>query len=199
MDINKKITDVQIKEIALKNGLTFKQLKTVIQVESAGTGFSKTSGKLLIQFEPHVFHRQLATKKIVSALKFLGGTLYRVVIGNKTIENKVDVQSKEYQAFEEAVKINEDAAYMATSFGMGQIMGFNYRVCGYCSAKEMALDFEKSEAQQVEAMVEFIKSNSKMFNALKANDWAGFAYYYNGSGYKKFSYDTKLADAYKKL
>lgn len=195
--MSKNITDKQIQEIALKSGLTFKQLKTVILVESTGSGFQ--NNKLLIQFEPHVFHRQLATKKIVSALKFLGGTLYRVIVANKTIENKVDIQSKEYEAFEKAISINEDAAYMATSFGMGQIMGFNYKLCGYKSAKEMALDFEKGEYQQVEAMIQFIKANSKMFNALKASDWAGFAYYYNGVSYKKFSYDTKLADAYKKL
>jgi site-specific recombinase XerC len=47
-------------------------------------------------------------------------------------------------------------------------------------------------------MMDFIASDSKMFTALHNNDWAGFAKRYNGPGYKKNKYDTKLASAYRK-
>ena len=115
------------------------------------------------------------------------------------IENKVDVQSKEWEAFNSAKKINEDAAYRATSFGLGQIMGFNHKVSGYASAKEMADDFSKGEINQLRGMMNFIKSQPKMFTALKTKDWETFARYYNGASYKKFSYDTKLKQTYSKL
>lgn len=193
-----RITDEEIKKIANEFGLGFKVVKTVMLVESAGAGFSQ-NGLIKIQFEPHIFHRELATKKISSTLQFLGGTLYKLTIGNFIMENKVDVQSKEWEAFNKAIEINEDAAYRATSFGLGQIMGFNCKLAGYTTAKEMAEDFKKGEYYQLKGMMNFIKSQSRMFKALQEKDWETFARYYNGAGYKKFSYDTKLAETYSKL
>jgi len=194
-----KITDSEIEKIANDLIIEFKVVKTVLLVESAGSGFDPKTGLIKIQFEPHVFHRELATKKISSALQLLGGTLYKLTIGNFVIENKVDIQSKEWEAFNKAKSINEDAAYRATSFGLGQIMGFNHKACGYKSAKEMVDDFVKGEYQQLKGMMNFIKSQPKMFNALKSKDWETFARYYNGPSYKKFLYDTKLRDTYNKL
>lgn len=195
----KKITDEQIKNIATKFGLTWKHVKTVLLIESAGSGFDNATGKIKIQFEPHVFHRQLALKKITSTLKFISGTLYQVFVGNKVIENKVDVQSKEWVAFNAAIAINEDAAYRATSFGLGQIMGFNCTYCGFKTAKEMADNFSISEENQLTGMMQFIKSQPKMFNALVKCDWTTFASLYNGPAYKKFSYDTKLKNTFDSL
>lgn len=194
-----KITDTEIEKIANEFGLGFKVVKTVLLIESAGSGFDSKTGLIKIQFEPHVFHRELATKKISSTLKLITGTLYNLTIGNFVIENKVDIQSKEWEAFDIAKKVNEDAAYRATSFGLGQIMGFNYKASGYTSAKEMADDFSKGEYNQLRGMMNFIKSQSKMFTALKATDWETFARLYNGPSYKRFQYDTKLRDTYSKL
>ena len=56
----------------------------------------------------------------------------------------------------------------------------------------------ESEEKQLRAMCMFIKSNPKMFNALKKDDWVTFASLYNGSGYKQNKYDTKLQLAYNK-
>ncbi len=195
----KKITDDEIKTIAASFGLTFKHVKTVLIIESSGSGFDTVTGKIKIQFEPTIFHKQLALKKITSTLKFITGTLYDVIVGTKVIENKVDVQSKEWVAFESAITINEDAAYRATSFGLGQIMGFNCTYCGFKTAKEMADNFIISEANQLTGMMNFIKAQPKMFNALKTCDWATFASLYNGPAYKKFLYDTKLQNTYNSL
>lgn len=194
-----KITDDEIKNIAASFGLTWKHVKTVLLIESSGSGFDSATGLIKIQFEPTIFHKQLALKKITSTLKFLGGTLYDVIVGNKVLENKVDVQSKEWVAFNTAIAINEDAAYRATSFGLGQIMGFNCVACGFKTAKEMADNFIISEANQLTGMMYFIKSQPKMFNALKACDWNTFASLYNGPAYKKFLYDTKLKNTYDSL
>lgn len=195
----KKITDDEIKSIAASFGLTWKHVKTVLLIESAGSGFDSATGLIKIQFEPHVFHKQLALKKITSTLKFITGTLYKVIIGTKVIENKVDVQSKEWLAFNAAKTINEDAAYRATSFGLGQIMGFNCSYCGFKTAKEMADNFTISEANQLTGMMNFIKAQPKMFNALKTCDWDTFARLYNGPAYKKFLYDTKLRNTFNSL
>lgn len=194
-----KLDDLQIKQMAAEFGIDWKLIKTVLAIESAGSGFDSKTGKIKIQFEPHIFHRELGLKKITSSLKLIAGTLYRVVVGNITIENKVDVQSKEWTAFEAALKINEDAAYKATSWGLGQICGFNHIASGYKTAKEMVDSFKASEYNQLKGMMNFIKYHPKMFAALKVMDWDTFARYYNGPAYKKFSYDTKLRNTYNSL
>lgn len=194
-----KITDSEIEKVANEFGLDFKVVKTVLLIESAGSGFDPKTGLIKIQFEPHIFNKELSTKKISSAIQFLGGTLYKLTIGQLIIENKVDIQSKEWEAFNKAKTVSEDAAYRATSFGLGQIMGFNCKLSGYNSAKEMADDFSKGEYYQLKGMMNFIKSQPKMFTALKTKDWETFARLYNGPQYKKFSYDTKLKDTYSKL
>lgn len=197
--MGKLITDQEIKTMAKEFGLTYKHIKTVQLIEASGGGYDAKTGKIKIQFEPHVFHRELATKKISSALKLITGTLYRVTIGNFILENKVDVQSKEWEAFEKAKSINEDAAYRATSFGLGQICGFNCKLAGFKTAKEMADAMEKSEYEQLKGMLNFIKSQPGMFKALLNCDWATFARLYNGPAYKKFNYDTRLKETYDKL
>ena len=55
----------------------------------------------------------------------------------------------------------------------------------------------KDEASQLEAMCRYIKVNN-LINVLKNKDWKAFALGYNGKNYAKNSYDTKLANAYKK-
>jgi hypothetical protein len=195
----KLITTKDLKDIASEFQLTYELVKTVLIVESSGAGFDAKTEKIKIQFEPHIFHKQLALRKIQSTLKFIGGTLYQIFIGKTVIENKVDVQEKEWEAFEKSKKINEESAYQATSWGLGQIMGFNHKVCGFETAKKMAENFELSEANQLRGMMMFIKSNSKMFNALKNKDFETFARFYNGATYKKYKYDTKLKLTYEKL
>jgi hypothetical protein len=90
-------------------------------------------------------------------------------------------QESGYGAFNFAKTLNEDSAYNAISMGFGQVMGYNYSVLGYSSAKETFNDFSKGEVQQIEGMMKFIKNyNPKMLNALQNNDYNTFGLYYNG-------------------
>jgi hypothetical protein len=59
----------------------------------------------------------------------------------------------------------------------------------------MVVSFAESEANQLEGMINFIKS-AKLDDELRAKNWAGFARGYNGSGYRANQYDTRLAKAY---
>jgi len=174
---DKKITPEQFKALATQFGIDEKLIRTVILVESSGHGFDPKTGKILIQFEPRYF------------LKYAG----------ISIQNGVEMQAKEYEAFEQALKLNPDAAYMSTSFGLAQIMGFNHEAAGFKTAKGMYDAFVISEENQIRGMLNFIKSEPQMFKALITHDWATFASHYNGPQYLKFKYDTRLAAAYKSL
>lgn len=102
----------------------------------------------------------------------------------------------EWDRLERAAKLDQDAAYMSASWGIGQIMGFHWAALGYKSVLDFAKKMGESEGEQLLAMARFIKSDPAMVRALKNKAWADFAYKYNGEGYKANAYDTKLAKAY---
>lgn len=178
--MSKKLTKQQIIDLAKENGYEYAALNAIIKVESGGIGFASDTGKILIQFEPSWFKRKAP---------YTPSGAWSV--------NGVEKQSREWIAFNDAFKKNPNAAMESTSIGMMQVMGFHYKMLGFKTVGEM-WDYAKvSEANQVDLAIRFIKNNPKLDKALKAKDWATVAYYYNGSAYKKFNYDTRLAAAYK--
>lgn len=172
-----KILSLQDKiDLAIKYQLEPNVLLSVIAVEASGSGFNKDES-IKIQFEPYWFNHYTGIR----------------------ISNGVEGQISEYNAFKIASEKDENSAYLSTSFGLGQIMGFNYKSASYNSAKEMAIAFRLSEYNQLEGMLKHIVSKPKMYKALQTKDWATFAYYYNGKEYKQFNYDNRLNEAYNKL
>lgn len=186
--MDKKITDLQISEIACKNGLEYAALKAFISVESGGIGFATDTGKIIIQFEPHWFKKKAP---------YSPSGAWSV--------NGVERQSKEWIAFNSAFALNASAAMESTSIGLGQVMGFHYARLGYKTVDEMWNDAKLGEYQQVEQMVKFITSDPRLFKALKEKNWHLVATYYNGSGYKALAlkigrepYNISLQKSYNK-
>ena len=172
----KYLTEAGKRELAERFGIEYRVLLTVMKVESAGKGFSR-DGRIKIQFEPYHFRKYT----------------------NIRIANGVEGQKVEYEAYFKAVKISEESAMLATSWGLGQIMGFNHKAAGYEKVQEMVGIFNNSEYYQLEGMLNFIKYHKKMYRALTEKDWATFARYYNGKYYARWAYDIKLAKAYGQL
>jgi hypothetical protein len=77
------------------------------------------------------------------------------------------------------------------------MMGFNHAMCGFKSAEEMVNRFLLDEEYQLEAMVRFIIA-AGLDDELRRRDWRGFARGYNGPGYEKNRYHTKLAASFAK-
>ncbi len=102
---------------------------------------------------------------------------------------------KEWTALTNARKNNADAADMGTYWGMFQIGGFNYKLCGCESVEEMVEKMSESELSQLELFAVFIR-NSGMLDALRKKDWATFARKYNGPSYAKRGYHTRMAKEY---
>jgi hypothetical protein len=161
-----KLNKQQISDLACKYGLSYASLKAVVDVESGGIGFATDTGKIIIQFEPKWMQRKAP---------YTPSGLWS--------QNGVERQSKEWLAFNDAFAKNANAAMESTSIGLMQVMGFHYSLLGFKTVGAM-WDFAKeSEANQLELGLKFIKSNPKMYNGLKSNDFKTFAYYYNGSQY----------------
>ena len=175
---SKKLTDGQILELCTAYGYEYNMIKAFIKVEAQGGGYD-TLGRLKIQFEPKYFRRY--TKQ--------------------TIKNGVEGATAEWKAFNEASVIDAHAAKMSTSWGMGQIMGANHEAAGFLLKKgktveDMVTAFEQSEYNQLQGMLNFIRSDKRLDRAVKAKDFPNIAKYYNGAGYRVNSYDTKLAREY---
>lgn len=188
-----------IRDVAADFKLHPAALAAFIEVESGGKGFA--NGKILIQFEPHHFKKYAADDyQRYTAGKSTYPNEWRTVLNNK-----VSVQSAEWIAFNAAWKILPYAAMMATSIGMGQIMGFHYKRLGYVSVGLMWDAAKSGYKAQVWQIAKFIQTDSTLYQALKTGDWHTVAVRYNGAGYKALAarlgrepYNISMAKAYGK-
>lgn len=182
------ITEIQFKESASKIGCKVAALKAVAEVESNGGGFLST-GEVKILFEPHIFWKQLRLAGIEPKVSDICYPIW----GTKPY-GKVSMQ---HEKLEKAVEINRVCALKSASWGLFQIMGFNYKQCGCNSIQEFINKMCHSEDAQLELFVNYI-INSHLDDELRNEDWKGFARGYNGASYAKNAYDTKLRKAFLK-
>jgi hypothetical protein len=137
-----------------------------ISVESGGRGFCPSTGKIMIQFEPHWFKRKAPYAP-----------------SGKWSLNGIERQSKEWEAFNSAFALNPDAAMKATSIGLPQIMGFHWERLGYANVGAMWDDFKVGELNQIKALIKFIETDARLLKAILEKDWHMVAMAYNGVGY----------------
>ena len=176
-----------IKYEASRIGVEPEALREFVEIESAGKGFAP-DGKLIIQFEPVWFRRKAPFAP-----------------SGKWSVNKVDVQSKEWIAFNDAFKIDANAAMESTSIGLGQVMGFHYSRLGYKTVGAMWDAAKRGVDYQIFQMAEFIRTDARLIKALKEKNWHLVATYYNGAGYMKIAqkygrepYNVSMEKAYNK-
>lgn len=196
-----KLSREDITEIAASIGVQYPEFRAFIDVESGARAFDPKTGRIIIQFEPHIFAGYLDRKGIkykMSIEKTGTRKIYTIESGIHKLTNGVENQAAEWISYIVARNIDEEAAMLSTSIGLGQIMGFNHIKLGYTSVAAMWIDFEKSEYAQVQGIAAFIANTPGLLSALRTKDWKTVARLYNGTGYAVNRYDLKLAAAYKK-
>ncbi|NRA88918.1 MAG: DUF3380 domain-containing protein [Rhizobiales bacterium] len=183
-----KLTHADINAAADKINVPVAALKAVIAVECRGSGFK--GDRPIILFERHVFYRNLSSRnRDVAVMKGLATKRWK--------RGYLKTQSARYGRLNKAIKIDNDAALKACSWGLGQVLGENWRFCNFSNISEFVEYQFESEANQLDTMCRYIVA-AKLDDDLRAFDWAGFALGYNGRGYEKNKYHKKLARAYKK-
>lgn len=167
-------------------------LRAVKEVESGPYGGFFEPGKPVILFEGHIFWNQLKKR---------GFDPQKLAAGNGDIlyptweTGHYRDGAGEYERLERARAIDREAADASASWGMFQIMGFNYAACGERSVAGFVEMMHRSELHQLLLSARFIRS-AGMLPALRQKNWAEFARRYNGPGYARNRYDSKLAEAY---
>lgn len=176
----------QIIEALKKHPYELASLLAFVEVETGGKGFDDKTGKILIQFEPVWFKRKASYAP-----------------SGKWSVNKVDVQAREWEAFNDAYAKDARAAMESTSIGLGQIMGFHYGRLGYGSVGQMWDDAKTGIEAQVGQLVRFIDTDKRLQEALRTHDWHAVATIYNGAHYKALArrygrkpYNEAMRDAY---
>ncbi len=187
------LTNTQIQKAAKRLGVEAAAIKAVIDVESSGGGFLK-NGKPKILFEGHIFWTQLQAKGI-SPSKHRKGNEH-ILYPNWT-RKYYQGGNAEHHRLASAMKINREAALASASWGMFQVMGFNYFVADFPDVESFVEAQHQSEYEHLKAFLGYIKHN-RLVKHLKTKNWAKFAAGYNGKDYKKNKYDIRLALAYKK-
>lgn len=204
-----KLTDSQIQEIATDNGLEYGVIKAIYTVESRGAGFLAT-GEPKILFERHIFYRELTKLgyiTLANQMSSIDPSLCHRLPTPKGGYGGVGNQHERLQSAQNLLlKARPDAddnlqakvrecALKSCSWGLGQIMGFNYPLAGFDNLQDFINAMYDSEKAQLQAMISFLKSVG-LTNAMKNKDWRAIAKAYNGVSYAKFDYHNKLARAY---
>lgn len=177
------LTEQDFKEAATILGVEIAVIKAVCQVEAPMGGFFEDKSPVIL-FERHKFHQ------------FSGG-IYS--------EEHPDISNprsggyiggmREHFRLQKAENLNREAALKSASWGRFQIMGFNYKLCGFRTLQEFINAMFSSEKQQLKAFINFIKSVG-LNDELQRKDWKAFARGYNGRYYYKNYYDEKMEKAY---
>lgn len=181
------LTDADFELVATELGVEIAAIKAVVAIEAGSQmkGFW-APGVPVVNFDNTLYSR--FRRKVKSG-------------GSKDAEMPKGLKGyahREWSQLTNARKVNECAADMGTFWGMFQIGGFNYSKCGCETLEEFVRLMSYSELEQLELFAAFIR-NAGMLEDLKKKNWAGFARKYNGSGYARRGYHTKMAAAYKRF
>ncbi|MEM7619755.1 MAG: N-acetylmuramidase domain-containing protein [Pseudomonadota bacterium] len=179
------LTDDDIIHIASLLNIEPALLDAIRKTEAPNGGFD-SKGRLIILPEKHKIYqymsakeRHIALRKNLVTKRWSKKTQYK---GFGSYRKHTGFAGDRRWGFVERVsQVNKYATYMGTSFGLMQIMGFNYRLCGYNTVFDMVSDFETGEKQQLFAAVRFIKSKGKI-DVFVDRDFRGIAAFYNGTG-----------------
>jgi hypothetical protein len=159
-------------------------LWAILSVETRGFGFLPDRRPKIL-YERHIFASR-TKHKFDAATPDISSSSPGGYIGG----------AAEFDRLARAIQLDRKAALESASWGLGQVMGFNAASLGYANVETMVSQFVGDENAQLDGAVRFLLNNPALHDALKAHAWARVAFFYNGEGFAKNAYDSKLANAH---
>ena len=189
--MGKELTDDDIRAAARMLRCDTAGIRAISRVESSGSGFLK-DGKLRVLFEGHQFYRYTngAYAQSHPTICYPRWTSQFYCRGNAEGRGQC-----EWNRLQQAIALDRKAALMSASVGRFQIMGFNFALCGFTDVEDFWTALAESEGEHLKAFCAYVIA-VRLDEELREHRWADFARRYNGPGYLKNRYDTKLALAY---
>lgn len=180
-DITQMARDVQILP---------SMLHAITDKESLSAGFLY-DGRPVILFERHKFYNFTKAKYTQAQAEAWRKENENICFPVQT-QDAYAGGAGEWDRFEIARTMEAEIAMLSTSWGLMQIMGFNFAVAGYATVQDMVQDMMKNEKLQMRAAVNFIIRQPSLYAAAKSRNFQGVALGYNGAGYRKNNYDVIL-------
>ena len=186
------LTEGDYKRAAAELGVDVAAIKALSAIEAGNQPFY-APGKPTINFDLSVFR---------SALKKAG-------INVNTARKQAPVafagvNTKKYGSYgaaqqarlDNACQVSKRVAQESTFWGMFQLGGFTYRLCGCANVDEMVAKMCKSADEQLELFINYVRS-AGLVQYIKNHNWLSFARIYNGKKRASY-YASRLAAAYNK-
>lgn len=163
------------------------KLWAVVEIEAKRCGFLPDRRPVIL-FERHKFHEKTKGKH----------SREHSEISNEEAGGYGAAGAHQYDRLAKAIKLDREGAIWSTSWGLGQVMGFNAEAAGFSDMETMVQEMCASENAQLTGMVRFILKNG-LDQALRVGDWTTFARKYNGKNYHINNYDNRLRGAHQKF
>lgn len=161
-------------------------LWAVLAIETSGVGFFPDRRPKIL-FERHVFSRQTDHEFDDS----------HPDISSPAPGNYGATGDHQYDRLNAAMALAPVEALRSTSWGLGQVMGFNYAATNSTSVEQMIERMVRSESQQLACTIDFM-FDSGCIKHLRSKSWDSFAACYNGPNYAVNNYDGRLKATYYK-
>lgn len=180
------------RRIERQTGIGAAALLAVATVETNAVTHAVFSGRRepLIRFEGHYFDRLLDERGRRSARAAGLASPKAGAVRNPA------AQAARWRMLDRAAAIDPGAAYAATSWGLGQVMGIHWQTLGFDSPVAMAAEARRSVDGQFRVLAKFL-AIGRLDRLLESGAYAAFARRYNGPGYLRNAYDTKIEKALK--
>lgn len=183
------LTEEDYHEVAQELNVEVAAIKAIVDIETGRlrTGFNRPRNPI-IDFDAKIFSRFCARKGINLTTR----TSQQGILFKRGFD-----QTFEHQRLSVACEIDSITALESTFWGMFQIGGFNWKLCGARSIQHFVKEMCYSERSQLKLFAKFI-ANTDLAKYLRAKNWRAFAKRYNGPKYAQHGYHTRLAAAYRK-
>lgn len=190
-----RLTHSDYEEVARRLDIPVAAIRAVVEIE-AGSGCEgfNANHTPIINFDLTMF-RQTARRRGININDYRKS--HPEVFTAPDRRKHGSTQAAQYARLDCAMTIDTVAALEGTFWGMFQIGGFNWKLCGCSSVREFVHLMSKSERNQLELFAKFLKSRN-LDTYIRNREWSKFALRYNGPGYKKMRYDTRMASAFEK-
>lgn len=188
-----RLTEDDFREVAEELGIETAAIKAVVDIEAGKSheGFY-APGKPILNFDLTMYQK-FAPRHGVNLNK--ARKSHPVIFRSPDRKRYCGYQAAQHARYEAACEINPAAACDGCFWGMFQIGGFNYKLCGCSSHEEFVERMSRSERDQLELFAGFLK-NCGMVESLRQRQWLKFALRYNGPRARARGYHTRMAKAY---
>lgn len=196
--------------------LSMAHVLAVRELESNGSGMIRDTNQPKILFEGHQFYRLLKDAGVTQGKLDELTASHPDIVYKKWDKMHYRNLTGEWGRLDEArrlcaeitagtilpagCKSAEHIADMAASWGLFQIMGFNWRLCG-CSDVPNFVAMSATEAGQTELFLKYLsgRNDGALIKALAEQNWSEFARLYNGPRFRENRYDIRLKQAFDKF